>query len=281
MNSNTNTFDLSWREHKVAVNDWIKEYVLYRYGCNNDTLQQAWKIFFQTVYRSFSEMDGLPENNLCARPAWDIQHVSAFGKRKRNYDTAWFAAGVRLFISTYASMSKSETWIIDAIDFSRQVLANRGDVMYSQMESAYTQKDANLFEKKADQFLNQILVADSLLSLNKNFRLDTWLEAARVIGKTPYEKELFEKNAREQISFRGSDNPATILHEYANKDWSGLLRTLYFPRWKMFIEKADQELRGQSPGPINFFLFEKDWSSKKNISFQPILFDSKKHFWKR
>ncbi len=90
--------DLGWREQKVAVKDWIKEYVAYRYGSNNDTLQQAWKIFLQTVYRSFSEMDGLPENILCARPAWNIQHVSAFGKRKRNYDTAWFAVGVRLFL---------------------------------------------------------------------------------------------------------------------------------------------------------------------------------------
>lgn len=273
--------NLGWREQKVAVKDWIKEYVKYRYGSDNDTLQQAWQIFLQTVYRSFSQMDGLPENILCARPAWNIQHVSAFGKRKRNYDTAWFAAGVKLFLSTYASMSKSETWLIDAIDFSRQVLANQGDVMYSQMESAYSQKDAKLFEKKANQFLNLILLDDSLLSLNKNFRLNTWQDAARALGKTPYEEDLFEKNAREQISFWGSDNPATTLNEYANKDWSGLLKTLYFERWKMFIERAYQQLCGKSPDQINYFSFEKDWASKKYISSEPILIDSKELFFKK
>jgi alpha-N-acetylglucosaminidase len=171
--------------------------------------------------------------------------------------------------------------IIDAIDFSRQVLSNKGDVMYSQMESTYAQKDSILFKKKANQFLNLILVDDSLLSLNKNFRLDSWLDAARALGETPYEKELFEKNAREQISFWGSDNPATTLHEYANKDWSGLLKTLYFPRWKMFIDQAYQQLLGQSSVLINYFSFEKDWASKKSISSEGIHIDSKELFFKR
>jgi alpha-N-acetylglucosaminidase len=272
--------ELGWREQKVAVKDWLREYVQYRYGGDNDTLQQAWQIFCQTVYRSFLELDGLPENIFCARPAWNIQHISAFGKRKRNYDTASFAAGVRLFLSTYTSMSESKTWLIDAIDFSRQVLANKGDVLYSQMESAFTQKDSILFKEKANEFLNLILVDDSLLSLNKNFRLDSWLDAARALGETPYEKELFEKNARQQISFWGSDNPATNLHEYANKDWSGLLKTLYFPRWKMFIEQAYQQLRGQPTELIKYFSFEKDWASKKNIS-EAIDIDSKELFFKR
>ncbi|KAA9038682.1 alpha-N-acetylglucosaminidase [Ginsengibacter hankyongi] len=273
--------DLGWREQKVAVKDWIKEYVQYRYGSNNDTLQQAWKIFFQTVYCSFSEMDGLPENILCARPAWNIQHVSAFGKRKRNYDTAWFATGVRLFLSTYASMSETETWLIDAIDFSRQVLANKGDVIYNQMESAYAQKDSVLFKEKANRFLKLILVDDSLLSLDKNFRLDSWIDAARALGKTPYEKDLFEKNARDQVSFWGSDNPATTLHEYANKDWSGVLKTLYFPRWKMFMEQVYQQLCGQPNELIDYFSFEKDWALKNNISSATIHIGSKKAFLKR
>lgn len=274
--------DLGWREQKVAVKDWITEFVKYRYGSNNDTLQQAWQIFFQTVYRSFPELDGLPENIFCARPGWNIQHVSAFGKRKRNYDTAWFAAGVRSFLSTFTSMSGSETWLIDAIDLSRQVLANKGDVIYNKMESAYSQKDSVLFRKTANQFLNLILLDDSLLSLNKNFRLDSWLDAARSLGKTSYEKGLFEKNAREQVSFWGSDNPSTKLHEYANKDWNGLLKTLYFQRWKMFIEQAYQQIRTGKPSElINYFSFEKEWASPKNISSKAIHINSKELFFNR
>jgi alpha-N-acetylglucosaminidase len=273
--------ELGWREQKVAVKDWITEYVQYRYGSDNDTLQQAWQIFFQTVYRSFSELDGLPENIFCARPAWNIQHVSAFGKRKRNYDTTWFAAGVRLFLSTYGSMSESKTWLIDAIDFSRQVLANKGDVMYNKMESAYSKKDSILFKKEANEFLKLILVDDSLLSLNKNFRLNSWLDAAWQLGETSYEKDLFERNARTQITFWGPDNPASTLRGYANKDWSGLLKSFYFPRWKMFIQQEYQQLCGHPFQTINYFSMAKDWASKKTISSETIHFESKEHFFKR
>jgi len=255
--------ELGWHGQKVEVKDWIKNYVRYRYGSNNDTIQQAWQIFLQTAYRSFPELDGLPENIFCARPAWDIQHVSTWGSRKRNYDTAQFATGVKLFLSADTAMSENKTWLIDAIDFSRQVLANKGDVIYNQMDLAYKQKDSISFKKYAKGFLNLILRDDSLLSLNKHFKLDSWLDAARSLGKTAYEKELFERNAREQITFWGPDNPATTLHDYANKDWSGLLKTFYFPRWKMFIEQAYQQVVGRFQ--LNDFLFEKDWASKQKI----------------
>jgi alpha-N-acetylglucosaminidase len=272
--------ELGWRGQKVEVKDWIKKYVHYRYGKDNDSIQRAWQIFLQTAYRSFPERDGLPENIFCARPAWNIQHVSTWGSRKRNYDTAQFAAGVKLFLSAGAAMSESKTWLIDAIDFSRQVLANKGDIIYNQMESAYQQKDSILLKKRANGFLNLILQDDSLLSLNQHFRLDSWLHAARSLGETPDEKELFERNAREQISFWGPDNPETTLHDYANKDWSGILKTLYFPRWKMFIEQAYQRVGGRPQ--LNDFLFEKDWASKKKtIPSEEIHIDSQQLFLKR
>ena len=274
--------DLAWREQKVAVKDWLRNYVQYRYGTDNDTLQRAWQIFLQTAYRSFPELDGLPENIFCARPAWNIQHVTSWGSRKRNYDTAQFAAVVRLFLSAFPSLSERKTWLIDAIDLSRQVLANKGDVIYSQMESAYAKKDSILFKKQANEFLNLILVDDSLLSLNKDFRLDSWLEAARKLGRTSYEKDLFERNARTQITFWGPpDNPASTLRGYANKDWSGLLKTFYFPRWKIFIEQACQQLRGQPNPTINYFSFAKDWALKKTISSDAIHIESKKLFFNR
>jgi alpha-N-acetylglucosaminidase len=272
--------ELGWREQKIAVKKWIKDYVQYRYGTDNDTLQLAWQIFLQTAYRSFPELDGLPENIFCARPAWNIEHVTRWGSRKRNYDTAQFAAGVKLFVSTYASLSESKTWLIDAIDFSRQVLANKGDVVYRQMDSAFAEKDSLLFKKKANEFLNLILVDDSLLSLNKNFRLDSWLDAARQLGETSYERDLFEKNALTQITFWGPDNRASNLRGYANKDWSGLLKTFYFPRWKMFIEQACQQLRGQPNHTIDYFSIAKDWTSKKNMSAETIHIESKEQIFK-
>lgn len=60
---------------------------------------------------------------------------------------------------------------------------------------------------------------DLLLNGNKHFRLDTWVSAAQSLGQTPAEKALLVKNAKTQITYWGPDNPATDLHEYANKEW--------------------------------------------------------------
>jgi alpha-N-acetylglucosaminidase len=273
--------ELGWRQQKIAVQNWIEGYVQYRYGTDNDTLQEAWQIFLQTAYRSFPELDGLPENIFCAKPAWNIQHVTTWGSRKRNYDTAKFAAGVKLFLSISPSFSESKTWLIDAVDLSRQVLANRGDIIYRQMESDYLRKDSLLFKKHANEFLTLLLTDDSLLSFNANFRLNSWLDAARQLGETPYEKGLIEKNARTQITLWGPDNPASTLRGYANKDWNGLLKTFYFPRWAMFIQQAYRRLCGQPYHAIDYFSIAKDWVSKKTLPFKTIEIESKELFFKR
>lgn len=53
-------------------------------------------------------------------------------------------------------------------------------------------------------------------------------------GTTPEEKKLYEKNARDLITLWGDKN--SKLSEYANKQWSGLLKAYYKPRWEMFFE---------------------------------------------
>jgi alpha-N-acetylglucosaminidase len=122
--------ELDWHTQKVEVNDWIKKYAQYRYGTNNDTLQRAWQIFIQTVYRNIPGIEeGLPKNIFCARPAWGIKNVSTWGSCKLNYDTNLFETGVNLFLSTRASMVQSKTYFIDAIDFLRQVLANHKNIV--------------------------------------------------------------------------------------------------------------------------------------------------------
>ncbi len=273
--------ELGWHKQKVEVNDWIKKYALYRYGIENDTIQKAWQIFLQTVYRSFTELDGLPENVFCAKPAWNIVHVTAWGSRKRNYDTAQFAKGVKLFLSTNPSYLKNETFLVDAIDFARQVLANKGDEVYNQMNTSYNRKDSVLFKKSANEFLNLILLEDSLLSINANFSLDSWVDAARALGETPYEKDLFEKNARTQVTYWGPpDNPASTLRGYSNKEWSGLLKSFYYTRWNTFIEQAYKELRGEPHTSIDYFSFSKDWASKKTTSAEVINIGSVESFLK-
>lgn len=73
--------------------------------------------------------------------------------------------------------------------------------------------------------------------------LGHWLEAAKLRATNDAERELFEYNARVQIttwSFQDSD-----LHDYAHREWGGLLADFYLPRWEMFISKLTAELKGE------------------------------------
>lgn len=258
--------ELGWHRQKIEVTDWIKKYALYRYRKENDSVNKAWKIFIQTVYSSFPNQDvRLSEDLFCARPAWDLKSVSTWGSIKREYNPEEFAQGVKTFLYAYPVMKNNNTYFIDAIDFTRQALANQGEIVYHQIESAFKLKDSVKFKKYSGEFIHLMSLDDSLLSMNKNFRLDTWLNAAYSLGKNLHEKKLFEKNAREQITFWGPDNPTTNLHDYANKEWSGLIRTFYIPRWKMFFKEQLSRLRGRVVEPVNYFSFEKEWTLRTEI----------------
>jgi alpha-N-acetylglucosaminidase len=51
-----------------------------------------------------------------------------------------------------------------------------------------------------------------------------------VVGNTAGEKALYERNARNLITLWGDAN--SPLHEYANRQWSGLLNNFYKKRWQ-------------------------------------------------
>ena len=106
---------------------------------------------------------------------------------------------------------------------------------------------------------------EQLMATNSNFLLGNWLAQANNFGTTAYEKQLAEKNARMQISIWGPDtNSATDLHEYAHKEWSGLIKDLYEPRWQLFFEQLDNEMAGKPNFEVNYFAMELNWANQLN-----------------
>lgn len=258
--------DLAWHSEKLEATEWIKSFVAARYSTTNKKVEEAWQIFLQTVYSSFDKLqEGPNESVFCARPSLKVGSVSSWGTRERNYDVAKFKEGVKLFVAASNEMKNSKTYRIDKIDLVRQVLANKGEDVYKDMVNAYEQKDSALFAKQSTLFLSLIELQDSLLSSNEHFQLYSWLKQALDFGKTPGEKKLALKNAKTQITYWGPDDPKTNLHEYANKEWSGLMKHYYLPRWKMFVKVCNAALKGNSLVTPDYFSFEQDWSNKPDL----------------
>lgn len=121
--------------------------------------------------------------------------------------------------------------------------------------------------KQTRQFLELIQSQDSLLSTRREFSVSSWLTAARSLGTTDAEKKLYEWNASALITVWGDSIAANQggLHDYSHREWSGLLKDLYYPRWKVFFEQKQQELDGKSAGEaINFYGMEKAWAEKSH-----------------
>jgi alpha-N-acetylglucosaminidase len=144
--------------------------------------------------------------------------------------------------------------------------ANIGDEVYLEMIDAIKAKDPTKFKKSSDKFQQLILQQDSLLSSSKYFSLNTWLKQALSFGNTAQDKANAIKNAKIQITYWGPDyNAATDLHEYAHKEWSGLLGSLYLSRWKKFTEQELAKMSDPEAPITNYFKMDKAWTEDQEM----------------
>lgn len=245
----------------------LRDYAKYRYGKENNDVFNGLLSLKKSAYISHTEyQEGCTESLFAARPAKKIEKVSSWGTRKLFYDNRILEEGLKSFFEASNDFKKSETFRYDITDIARQVLANRGQMAYDSLMKAFGQKDAVTYNRYKKEFIQLMQFQEKLMATNKNFLVGTWVKQAKDFGKTAYEKQLAEKNARMQITFWEPDsNPNTDLHEYAHKEWSGLIKDLHEPRWKLFFEQLDNELAGKPFKEVDFFAMEVKWAKQQNI----------------
>jgi alpha-N-acetylglucosaminidase len=253
-------FEMAWRSEPVDVRQWIGDYLQYRYGQTAPGLDRAWLLLLETVYGPA----GRGESIFCARPSLQVKGVSTWGTTKIGYDTAKLEEAASEFLRSGKELGDIDAYQADAVNLVRQVIANRGLDAYDHMVRAYQAKDKARFNQAADAFRKLIHDQDTLLGTRREFLLGNWLAEAKGKATSSEEKKLLEKNARTQITYWGPDDPATELHDYAHKEWSGLLRDFYLPRWEMFIRELNARLDGKTAQEPNYFAFEKEWTGRGN-----------------
>lgn len=81
---------------------------------------------------------------------------------------------------------------------------------------------------------------EDLLASSPDFLLGKWLESAKKSAPTPNERENFEFNARNQITLWG---PNGEIVDYANKQWSGVVKDYFALRWSIFLQELLKSIR--------------------------------------
>ncbi|WP_291122705.1 alpha-N-acetylglucosaminidase [Empedobacter sp. UBA7620] len=259
--------DLAWQDEKPNLDEWLKNYTIYRYGKENQDIINAWKGFAQTVYSSPEVyQEGPSESIYCARPSLNVNPVSSWGTRKRNYDIKQYKEAVKLFVKADEEFKNVETYQTDKIDFLRQVWADKGDDANARMVAAINYQDKERIQKAGNNFIEMVKLQNELLGNSKYFTLNRWVEEAKDFGKNLPDAQNVMYNAKGQITFWGPDTlPRTTLRDYAHKEWNGLLGSLYLERWKVFVENS---INGKISNPEDFYKMEVEWSKKQDL-YQP------------
>jgi len=274
LNNNPPVYDLmlelGWRKDHVDVKKWLSNFIKYRYGSSNEHVDVAWQGFLGTIYQSIpGYQEGASESVFCIRPALDSKPASHWGTRVRNYDAGKLKQAAHEFAQAAPEFKNSDTYQIDLINIMRQVLANDGEIVFQSMTEAYQKKDIKQFKRFSDQFLNMISLTDDLLSSHPYYQLNTYKAQALNLGKTKEEKALNIRNAMMLITYWGENvRTEDNLHEYAYKEWGGLMKDFYLVRWRMYVEYLNDNLQGKTTQAPDFFIWERAWVNQ-NLEIKP------------
>ncbi|MCC8171937.1 MAG: alpha-N-acetylglucosaminidase [Parabacteroides sp.] len=263
--------ELPWRAERFDKDEWLAGYVRARYGADDETVRQAWIILSNSIYNCppRSVQQGTHESVFCARPSENAYQASSWSEMSDYYDPDDVIRAARLLVSVAGRYEGNNNFEYDLVDIVRQAIAERGRLLYKAVMAAYASGDKALFEVASQRFLDLILLQDELLATRREFRVGTWIGRARGLGDTPEEKELYEWNARVQITTWGNrlaaDNGG--LRDYAHKEWNGILKDFYYMRWKRYFDFLSLKLDGANPPEIDFYALEEPWT--KATDFYP------------
>ena len=222
--------DNTWRNTPIDLKEWLKSYIENRYGETNNELEKAWDILVETAYNGKTIRDGA-ESIIVSRPTFE--GYRRWARTKLNYAPVDLLPAWDLFVEQISVCGQSDGFQYDLVDLTRQVLANYALPVQQQITLAYQRNNKEDFEKYSTEFIELIDDMDKLLATRKDFILGPWIADARSWGETEEEKALYEQNARDLITlWGGADNR---LHEYSNRQWSGLFNDFYKPRWEQFF----------------------------------------------
>lgn len=258
-------YKIAWDKKAPDMKEWVTEYSRYRYGKASADMEKVWQILLSTAYKSEGILQQGPcESMFNARPDTSIQHVSSWGNAGVYYDYKEFKKIIPYMLNATKTFAKVDAFQYDLTDFTRQIIANEGREVYYNMDKALKEKNLKEFERWSAKFVDLMKDQEELLSCHKDFMVGNWIAQAHRLATNDQEKKLLEWNARTQISYWGPDNAKTSLHEYANKEWSGILKDLYLPRWEKYIAVKIQQLKGENVAEPDFYNMEKSWSESMN-----------------
>ncbi len=289
LDTNPFAFDLytemAWHKDPIDLNTWTDAYALRRYGSPTHDdhpdphAQRAWQILLHTAY-GYRAGDGTaqgegdadaPQGSLFnAQPDLTTTHAGAWAPHGAHYPLAALDPDLTELLQVDPSLRSTETYQYDLVDVARQVMANQSRIMLPQIKAAYESHDQEAFTALTDHWLHRMQLLDNLLRTNQYFLLGRWLSYVPPWSSSPAELKLLNYDARSILTTWGDRKASEAgLHEYANRDYAGLISGYYAPRWQLFFQSLQASMETQTPPkPIDWFAFGDRWN-RSQTTFNP------------
>lgn len=291
--------EMAFQHNKVDVKVWIALYSTRRYGKSVPEIQDAWNILYHTIYNC---TDGSYDKNrdvIVAFPDIDPSFIPTpklsmpggyhrYGKSVSRrtvlkeitnsfeqphlwYSTSEVKDALGLFIASGDQLSGSNTYRYDLVDLTRQALAKYANQLFLEVIEAYQLNDVRGAACHSQKFLELVEDMDTLLACHDGFLLGPWLESAKQLAQDEQQEIQFEWNARTQITmwFDNTEDEASLLRDYGNKYWSGLLRDYYGPRAAIYFKYLLESLETGNEFALKDWRREwikltNDWQNSRN-----------------
>jgi alpha-N-acetylglucosaminidase len=143
------------------------------------------------------------------------------------------------------------------------------------MMKAVQDKNLAAFRKESALFLEMGRDIDTLMATRHELLLGAWIADARKWGLSSTEQAFYEHNARQILSTwrePGNEHNGGTLTDYASRQWNGMMKSYYMPRWEEYIKRQDESLVQSKPFNQSAYAqwrikFEADWVDQSGENF--------------
>ncbi|MFB7783042.1 alpha-N-acetylglucosaminidase [Streptomyces vinaceus] len=258
--------DLAWEPGTIDQRTWFADFAGRRYGRPDKEASAAWEELRAGPYSTSSGLWSESQDSLfTARPGLSAVGAAYWSPKSMRYPADAVRRALDHLLKVDPKLRGSSAYRFDLVDTARQALANHSRVLLPKIKAAYEAKDLTRLRALAAEWADGERRLDAVTGSDPNFLLGDWLAAARSWGADEAEQDRYEYDARSILSVWGrrSTSEGGFLHDYANREWSGLIGELYAPRWAAYFETLEESLvRRAAPREIDWHAFEEDWARR-------------------
>ncbi|WP_019883998.1 alpha-N-acetylglucosaminidase [Streptomyces purpureus] len=260
--------ELAWRTGPLDQAGWFASYAARRYGAADPHAVAAWELLRRGPYSTPAGKWSEPQDSLfTARPSLTAGKAARWSPAEMRYDATTVSGALTELLKVAPALRGTDAYRFDLVDVARQALANRSRTLLPLIKGAYETRDLAGFRTLTGRWLSHLTLLDELLATDERFLLGPWLEAAKAWGTTDEERARWEFDARSVLTTWGPRAGSEVghLHDYANREWAGLVSGFYAPRWSAYFAGLETALvTGRAPVAIDWFAVENAWNLKRD-----------------